>query len=134
MIELSNTTAQTLTTGQAITFDKVLLKTGCAECHRTNTSSVKLCAKGTYVISFSGNIGAEAATTPVQLAIQLGGDTIVGSTMISETAASGDLNAVAKTVPVRNSCCDYDRVTVVNTGTNSVSVGANSILFIRRVS
>lgn len=134
MIELSNTTAQTLAAGQAITFDKVLLKTGCAECHRANTSSVKLCSRGTYVVSFGGNIGTDAATTAVQLSIQLGGDTIIGSTMISETAAVGDLNAVAKTVPVRNCCCDYDRITVVNTGTTAVTVGANSTLFIRRVS
>lgn len=37
MIELSNTADQVLTAGQSITFDKVLLKTGCAECHRANT-------------------------------------------------------------------------------------------------
>lgn len=134
MIEVSNTTAQTLAAGQAITFDKVLLKTGCAECHRANTSSVKLCSRGTYVVSFSSNIGADAATTAVQLPIQLGGDTIIGSTMTSTTATSGDLNSVSTTVPVRNYCCDYDRVTIVNTGTTAVTVGVNSTLFIRRVS
>lgn len=38
MISLSNTTAQTLTPGQSITFNTVVLHTGCAECHRANTS------------------------------------------------------------------------------------------------
>lgn len=134
MIELSNTTAQTLEAGQAITFDKVLLKTGCGECHRANTGSVKLRSSGTYVVSFGANIGATAATTEVQLSIQIGGETIPQSTMISTTATVGNLNSVSRTVPVRNCCCDYDRITVVNTGTTELTVGANSCLFIRRVS
>ena len=41
MIELSNTADQVLTSGQSITFDKVLLKTGCADArkHYTKTGS-----------------------------------------------------------------------------------------------
>ena len=61
MISLSNTTAQTLTPGQSITFNTVVLHTGCAECHRANTSSVKLRAKGIYDVHFSANIGATVA-------------------------------------------------------------------------
>lgn len=135
MIQLSNTTAQTLTPGQAITFDKTLLHTGCGECHRANTSSVKMRAmSGTYEVAFGANIGAEAANTAVQLSIQIGGDTLPESTMISTTAAVGDLNSVSRVVPVRNTCGDYSRVTIVNTGTVNVTVGANSTLFIKRIS
>ena len=54
--------------------------------------------------------------------------------MISTTAAAGNLNNVAKTVGVRNCCGDYDRVTIVNTGTSTVTVGAGASLFIKRVS
>lgn len=135
MIQLSNTTAQTLIPGQAITFDKVLLHTGCGECHRTNSSSVKMRANcGTYEIAFGGNIGATAATTAVQLSIQVGGETIPSSTMISTTAAVGNLNSVSRVIPIKNSCGDYDRITVVNTGTTNVTVGANSTLFVKRIS
>ena len=134
MIELSNTTAQTLTTGQAITFDKVIFKTGCGECNRTASNSVKLRANGTYEISFSANIGATTATTAAQLTIQLGGESLYDGTMISTTAAAGDLNNVSKTVGVRNCCGDYDRVTIVNTGTASINVGVGASLFIKRVS
>lgn len=134
MIELSNTTALTLEPGQTITFDKVLLKTGCGECHRANTGSVKLCGKGTYVISFSANIGATTESTAAQLTLMLGGEALSGATMVSTTAAAGDLNAVSKTIPVKNCCCDYDRITVQNTGTSTVTVDAGCSLFVRRVS
>lgn len=134
MIELSNTTAQTLTTGQAITFDRVMFKTGCGECHRTASSSVKLRANGTYEIAFSGNIGADAAATAAQLTIQLGGENLFDGTMISTTAVVGNLNNVSKTIGVRNCCGDYDRITIVNTGASTVTVGAGSSLFIKRVS
>ena len=134
MIEVSNTTAQTLTTGQAITFDKVIFKTGCGECHRTESNSVKLRANGVYEIAFSANIGATTATTAAQLTIQLGGENLNDGTMISTTSAAGDLNNVSKTIGVRNCCGDYDRITVVNTGTASINVGAGASLFIKRVS
>ena len=67
-----------------------------------------------------------------QLSIQAGGDTLPESTMISTTAAAGDLNNVAKTIPIKNCCDDYDRITVTNTGTTTVTVGAYPILFISR--
>lgn len=133
MIELTNTTAQTLEAGQAITFDKVLLKTGCGECHRASTSSVKLRSRGIYMVSFGGNIGGATAGTAVQLSIALGGDILADGTVISTSAAANDLNAVSRTLPVQNTCGDYDRVTVVNTGTTTVTVGAGSVLFVRRV-
>ena len=90
MIELSNTIAQTVAVGQSITFDTTLLKTGCAECHRRNTGSVKLCAKNAiYQVNFNANVTGATAATPVQLNIQLGGDTIPESTMIFGTVNAG---------------------------------------------
>lgn len=131
MISLSNTTAQTVAPGQSITFNTVLLHTGCGECHRANTSSVKLRAHGIYEVAFSANIGSTVAGV-AQLSIQAGGDTLPESTMISTTAVAGNLNNVAKTIPVRNCCDDYDRITVTNTGTTTVTIGANPVLFISR--
>nr|DAP09071.1 MAG TPA: Protein of unknown function (DUF1619) [Caudoviricetes sp.] len=36
-------------------------------------------------------------------------------------------------IPVANCCCDYDRITVVNTGTVPVIVSANPVLFVHRI-
>ena len=57
MIELSNTTAQTIAPGQSLTFDTVILKSGCAETHRTNSGIVTLRAKcAIYEVHFAANI------------------------------------------------------------------------------
>lgn len=133
MIVLSNTTAQTLQPGQAITFNNKIFHTGCGECHRANTGSVKMRANGIYVATFSGNIGGATAATPVQLSIQVGGETLPETTMISVPAAANDLNNVSTTTILRNCCGDYDRLTVVNTGTVPVIVDANTAFAIRRV-
>ena len=128
MIVLSNSVQQTLTPGQAVTFDLVKMKCGCGECHRAGTSSVKLCKNCVYAVAFGGNVGGTVAGTPVQLTIALGGDPLNETTMISTPAAIGDLNSVYRATYVANCCCDYDRITVVNTGTSDVVVGANAEL------
>ena len=134
MIELSNTTAQTLSAGQSITFDTVVMKTGCAECHRANTGSVKLCAKNAiYQVYFNANVSGATAATAVQLGIQLGGDNISESTMIYTPATTDAVGNVSTVLPVRNNCCDYDRVTVVNTGTADITIQAYPTLFIKRI-
>lgn len=133
MLVLSNTTAQTLAPGESIVFDDVILRSGCGECHRANTSSVKLRATGVYAVSFSGNIGGVAAGA-AQLSIQLGGSTLPETTMITTTAAAGDLNNVSTETRVKNCCGDYDRIVVTNTGTADITVGANTALVVNRVS
>lgn len=132
MIVLTNTTEQTLAPGQAITFDEVLLHSGCGECHRRNTGSVKMRANGCYDVFFAANIGGTTAAVPVQLSIQVGGATLPETTMISVPAAVADRNNVARDTTVKNCCGDYDRLTVVNTGTVPVVVGANSVFKVRR--
>lgn len=132
MIELSNTTEQTLQPGQSIVFDEVISSAGSCECHRRNTSSVKMRANGVYAVSFSGNIGGETAATPVQLAITLGGSPLPETTMISVPAAITDRNNVATSTRIRNCCGDYDRVAVTNTGTVPVVVAANSSFIVER--
>lgn len=133
MIVLSNTTAQTLAPGQSITFDKVVHKSGCAECHRPGIASVKLRCQGVYAVDFSGNVTSTVAGT-VQLVIELGGDPLNETTMKSTPAATGDFNNVSSGTKVRNCCGDYDRITVTNNGTIDVVVDANSNLRIGRLS
>lgn len=131
MIVLSNSATQTLLPGQALTFDLTRLHSGCGECHRQGSSAVKMKCSGIYEIAFHANIGGTVAG-PVQLAIQVGGETLPETTMISTAAAVGDLNNVGAETRVRNCCGDYDRVTVVNTGTSDVVVGSNSALVVGR--
>ena len=135
MIVLSNTTDQVVQPGQAITFNTVVLHTGNGECHRPGTSSVKMKANGIYVASFSANIGVSGAAGIAQIAMAIGGEVLPESTMISNTIADGNLNNVAKEIPIKNCCCDYDRLTVINTGTTSVTIAALGLsLFVRRAS
>lgn len=133
MIEISNSTAQTLTPGQAIAFDVTNLKMRCtAECHKTGMTDVRLRLNGIYEIVFSGNIGGVAAGA-VQLSISAGNAVLPGSTMISTTAAAGDLNNVTKTMLVGNGCGMYDIIRIVNTGTSNLTVGPGANLVIRRI-
>ena len=74
MIELTNSAAQTVQPGAAVTFDTVMLHTGCGECFTKGIPSVKLRAiGGSYKIDFTGNVSGTAANTPVQLSVALGG-------------------------------------------------------------
>lgn len=137
MIEVSNLTAQTLTAGQAVTFDKVIHHTGSCECWNAQLpTSVKLRAgRGSiYEVQFSGNVTASAAATPVQLSISIGGSPLVETRMDATPAAAGDLWNVSTGTYIFMGCCeDLDRISVVNTGTNPVTLAPNSNLRIRRV-
>ena len=53
--------------------------------------------------------------------------------MIATPAVANDLNNVATTTTIKNCCCDYDRITLVNTGTTALTVGANPTLFVKRI-
>lgn len=136
MIILSNTTDQILNPGQAITFNTVVLHTGNGECHRPGTSSVKMKANGIYEVTFNGNIGVPTGSTPgpVQLNIAVGGETLAETRMEVTPAAVNEFFNVNGKTAIKNCCCDYDRLTVVNTGTIPVIVGPNPSFFIKRVS
>ena len=133
MIQLSNSTTQTLAPGQSLTFDSVLLKSGCAETHRVNSSIVTLRANcGIYEIHFTGNVSAPSAS-PVQLALQLDGETLPETAMNEEITTPGVGQNVAAATLIRTGCGCCGRVGVVNTGTTTLSVIANTSLFIKRV-
>ena len=133
MIELSNTTAQTLSPGQSLTFDSVLLKSGCSEAHRTNSSIVTLRADcAIYEVHFAGNVSGTAAG-PVQLSVTLDGETLAETTMISTVTTAADANNVATATLIKTGCGCCGRVGVQNTGTSDVVVGPNTALFVKRV-
>lgn len=134
MIELTNSVAQTVAPGAAVTFDKVVLHSGCGECRDVRVpTSVKLTGKGgIYKVEFSGNIASPTAATPVQLAIALGPVALPETVMVSTASAANAFNNVSTGTYIRNDCCDFDRITVVNTGTAPVLLSANMNLRIAR--
>lgn len=133
MIELSNTSEQTLTPSQSLTFDTVILKTGCAEAHRTNSGIVTLRADcAIYEVHFAANLSGTAAG-PVQLSIALDGEPLPETTMINTVSTAGDLDNAATATLIRTGCGCCGRVSVTNTGTSDVVVGANPALFVKRV-
>ena len=133
MIVLSNTTSQTLTTNQSVTFNTVVSRSGCNECHMANSSSVKLKSPGTYMVVFNANVTGATAGAPVQLAVNLGGETIPYSTGIYTPAAANAVGQITIILPLKQCCCDFDRVTVTNTGTNPIIISANPTFYIKKI-
>lgn len=133
MIILTNTVSQELAPGQSLIFNTEVLHTGCREVHRPNSGSVTVPQQrnAIYTIHFSANIGA---TEPgvAQLAINVNGSPLVETTMISTTAAAGNVNNVAKDTAIKSCCCAPETITIVNTGTTTVIVEDPS-LFIKCV-
>ena len=133
MIVLSNSVAQTLAPGQSATFDIIVSHTGNAECFRPNSGAVRLrCRNAIYDVEFGTNIGATAPGA-AQIAVYFDGAPLLETTMISQTAAAGDLNNVNRRTSVNTFCCNGGAITVVNTGTTEITLGANPLLYIGRV-
>ena len=132
MILLSNNATQTIAPGESITFDLELLHTGCSECHRQGSSAVKLRKQGIYELHFNGNIGATAVGTAA-LQMEAGGEAIADTSMIATVGTVGALYNVSATTLIKNCCGDYDRITVTNVGTTTITLAPNSAFFAKRV-
>lgn len=137
MIVLSNTTAQLIQPGQAITFDKLIFKSGCGECYRKQLpKSVALTADrgGVYSLGFSGNVTSATAGSALQLAIAIGGEALVETAMNSTPSAANALNNISTETrfQVGCKCSDANRVSVINTGATPVTLAPNSSLVIDR--
>lgn len=133
MLILSNSIAQVLNPGQAATFDTIVLKTGCAECFRPNSGAVRLKFKeAMYEVEFGANIGATAEGA-AQMAIAFDGGPLLETTIISQTAAAGDLNNVNRETAVKTDCCNPGSLTIINTGETPINIGANPIFKVKRI-
>lgn len=133
MIELTNTTELTLAPGANAVFNAVLLKCGCDTCTTNGTGSIKLRRNGVYEVRFTGNIGTTGATGTAQLSVALSGFAYPPSLIVSETTTAGELNSVERTFYLKNCCGDFDRLTVVNSGTETITIGVNAIFSAREV-
>lgn len=138
MIIVSNSAPVVLTPGQALTFNTITWKSGCAESFRLSGSAVRA-ARGVYDLSFSGNITNASAAAAVQLALAVDGSVLPETTMISTPSAINALNNVATSTVIGNqgNCCNNNpgsvSITVVNNGTTDVTVGANAKLTVKRI-
>lgn len=133
MIILSNSIAQTVSPGQSIIFDTVILKTGSAECFEADTGAARLRFKNAiYELHFNGNIGATKAGS-AQIAISFDGSLLIETTMISRTATARDLNNVGAETAIKTCSCDNGAVMIVNTGESNITIDENSMLYIRRI-
>lgn len=126
MILLTNSVAQTVEPGAAVTFDAVIFQTGSGECHRRGSAGVSMRCNGIYEAHFSANASGAA---PVELTIEAGGEPLSETVMTSNAATAQN---VATMTAIRNCCEGYERVTVVNTGAAVVTI-ENPKLYVRRV-
>lgn len=139
MLALTNPNAQTVGVGQAVIFNTLADQSCCNSCRsckgtcwRRTTGSIKLCDRCTsYEVSFHANIGAGAGVVS-QLAIAIGSEVIPYSAMTYRSTADEQGN-VSVTIPVSNCCCDFDRITVINTGAQAVTVAANPLIVVKRI-
>lgn len=135
MIQVTNTTAQTIQPGQSVIFDKVQLKSGNCECFNTQTPRIiKLCRNGLWNITFSGNVTSDTAGTAVQLAIAVMGETLLYTVMNRTIATANNLENVSTSTGYGVRCCGVNQISVINSGTEPVTLGANSALLIERIS
>lgn len=134
MIELTNSTDQTLAPGQSATFDTVILHTGCAECHRNNSGSIGLTQNNAiYEVSFNCNIGA-TATGDGTIGITLDGSPLTETNSIVVTAAAGDLQNVSASTFVKTCCCgNGDNILLTNNGITSINLGQYPRLSVKRI-
>lgn len=135
MIVLTTTANQSLSTGQAIVFDRTLLKHGCGITHRANSGAVHLNSNRAYQIDFHGNLSNNASA--LELTIYDSGVPLNETVMKVVPASTGDsMNVSAGTIIGPTSCpCDKTghTITVVNTSTNNFDVDAGAVLIIKEV-
>ncbi len=136
MLELTNTTVQTLAPGASASFDTVVAKTGCDVCHRCGSGLVQLEGHGThcnpakYHVAVSGNIGGGAGTQ-ANVAIAINGETLNETVRTATITAATDVFPFAAQTNLKEcgSCCDT--VSVRNVGTTPITL-SNLSFTVRR--
>lgn len=135
MLQLSNLTAQTIQPGRAVTFDKVIRDTGCAECFNPQVPNVAtLRVPGAvYDVEFYGNVASATAGSAMQLAIALEGFPLPETAMNSTPSTANVLNNVSAGTWVGTCCADVKHLSVINSGAVPVTLAPNSSFRIVRV-
>lgn len=123
MVLMYNTTEQTLQPGQAIVFDKIETVSGCGESARSGGPLGLNAADGAvYRIDAGGNITGATAAEPVELSIAIGGVARISTTRIYTPAVADAVGSIDTFTYVRTSPFLNNDITVINSGTNPVTV------------
>ena len=145
MIVLSNSAAEVIPVGGAVTFNLTVLHTGCdangcsgSEYHRQNSGAVRLrgksrCCPSIFDVFFKANVTSATAGTEVQLAIAIDGTPLAETTMLETIDTANSFENMATRTALK--VCPGEDVTlsVTNTGTTPVTIDANSVLYVRRI-
>lgn len=119
MIELINTTVQTVPAGQSVVYNATAVGSSCGrERHREGSAFVTLLPPGRYLVSFSANIAVPAGETvgEISLGITQDGEVLGGSLMrVTPAAVEQYFNVSTQHyVDTYRSCC-------VNVGVENTS-------------
>ena len=145
MIVLSNAATEVIPAGGTVTFDISVLHTGCddngcggSEYHRKNSGAVRLRGKSRkcssiFYVFFKGNVTSKTAGTDVQLAITIDGTPLNETSMVTTVWAANSIENMAAMTALKVSPRKDVSLSVTNTGTTPVILGANSALYIRRI-
>lgn len=132
MIELSNSTTQTIEPGGTATFDIVIMKTGCDTCHREGSGLIQLtgrsnscCNPPKYILNYSGNLGG-GANTQANIAIAVNGEPLKETIRVATITADTDVFPFAATTTMELCGNVGSTVTVKNVGTTPITL-ANPI-------
>lgn len=82
---------------------------------------------------FQANVTTETAGV-AQLSFAIGGDTLPESTMVRQITTANAFDSITISDLISVNCCDFDRLTVTNTGAVPVVISTNPLLYIKRVS
>lgn len=132
MVQLKNTTAQTLQPGQSITFDDLVSWSGNGECARSGGPVGLRFPGAIYKIFTKIILSGATAATPVQVAITLGGAALPETTMIYTPATADAVGTVSTETYIRTCSGFSNAVTVTNNGTTPVTIQPNSFLSVIR--
>lgn len=137
MIEIIQTEEITVPVGQSVTFNDVVVKSGCAEYFREGGSVIRLLKPGRYLVTFSGNIAVPTGETvgEVSLALSADGGIMTGSIMRVTPAAVEEFFNVSTQhyvdVPVCCGSVGVANVSVLNTADIPVLVDNANMTAVR---
>lgn len=133
MIELINTTVQTVAVNQGVVFDEAVVRSGGCERHRAGSANVTLLRPGRYLIGFSGNIAVPTGETvgEVSLGIAVDGEVVAGSFMRATPAAVDQYFNVSTQHYIEVYCGCCATVSVKNNGDIPVLVDNPNLTAVR---
>ena len=96
-------------------------------------NSVKLCGKGIWEVHFTGNVTSATAGDTVQMAVGVANQPLVETAMNTSITTANALANISTETLIPICCCDLDRLSVINSGTTTVTIAPNTAFVLKRV-